>query len=377
MASIRNAPQSSVKIGFLVNPIAGMGGAVGLKGTDGADVQAEAVRRGALAVAPGRAVKALISLRELRLGLEIVTCGGEMGASELRSAEIEHRVVYEPGAHTSREDTIAALRSFMEERVKLVIFAGGDGTARDVLEVIGDDIPILGVPAGVKMHSAVFLNRPEDLGPVVSLFARGGAVKDADVLDIDEDSFRSGTVCARLYGIAKVPDDKMHVQSGKMAYGPGTAQEESDEIGQYIADSMEPRLLYIIGPGSTTAAIARCKGFVKTLLGVDVVRNGEVIKADASEADLLEILDSGEKAKVIVSPIGSQGFVFGRGNQQISSRVLDKVRPDDIVIVATPTKLQNTRVLRVDTGDGQVDDKLRGMRRVVTGYKRRRLVRVR
>ena len=366
-----------MKIGFLVNPVAGMGGAVGLKGTDGAEVQAEAARRGASAISPGRAVEALLSLREQGLDIDMMTCAGDMGEAELRRAGFEFRTIYAPEKRTSRDDTVAAVHGFVREDVTLVVFAGGDGTARDVFEVVKDDIPMIGIPAGVKMHSAVFLNRPEDLGPAVSSFARKRAVKDAEVMDIDEESFRSGIVRARLYGIAKVPDDKTHVQPGKMSYTSGSSEDEAAEIGQYIADTMEPGVAYVIGPGSTTAAIAKSKGFDKTLLGVDIVRDGKVIKPDASESDILRLLSKGVNSRIVVSPIGSQGFILGRGNQQISNRVLGLVGADDVIIIATPTKLQDTRILRVDTGDESTDRKIRGMRKVVTGYKRRRLVRVR
>ncbi len=377
MVSIGNAPQSSVKIGFLVNPIAGMGGAVGLKGTDGAEVQAEAARRGASVISPQRAVVSLRSLHGQGLELDIATCGGDMGANELKEARLPHMVVYNPRGRTSKDDTVAAVREFVRDNVTLVVFVGGDGTARDILEVVKDTVPIIGVPAGVKMHSAVFLNRPEDLGLVVSSFSRKHALKDAEVMDIDEESFRSGLLRARLYGVAKVPDEKAHVQSGKTSYASGSADDEAAEIGQYIADTMEPGITYIIGPGSTTSAIGKAKGFEKTLLGVDVVKDGKVVKSDASESELLSLLASECVSRIIVSPIGSQGFVFGRGNQQISPRVIEAVGAQNVVIVATPTKLQDTRIIRVDTGAPSTDRMLRGSAKVVTGYRRRKLVRVR
>jgi predicted polyphosphate/ATP-dependent NAD kinase len=377
MVSIGNAPQSSVKLGFLVNPVAGMGGSVGLKGTDGAEVQAEAARRGASMTSPERAVASLRSLHDQGLELEIVTCGGDMGENELKAAKLRYEVVYSPRTPTSKDDTVTAVREFVRGNVTLVVFVGGDGTARDILEVVGDSIPMIGVPAGVKMHSAVFLNRPEDLGPVVSSFSRKHALKDAEVMDIDEDLFRSGVLRAKLYGVAKVPDDRAHVQSGKMSYASDSAEDEAAEVGHYIADTMEPGVTYILGPGSTTAAIGKAKGFEKTLLGVDVVKDGRVIGSDASESDILRLVCLGVRARIIVSPIGSQGFVFGRGNQQISPRVIEAVGAENVVIVATPTKLQDTRILRVDTGDPSTDRMLKGAIKVVTGYRRRRLISVR
>lgn len=360
-----------------MNPVAGMGGAVGLKGTDGAEIQAEAARRGASMTSPERAVVSLLSVREQGLDLDIVTCGGDMGENELQAAKLDFRVVCTPRRPTSRDDTVAAVHAFVLERVALVVFVGGDGTARDVIEALNEATPIIGVPGGVKMHSAVFLDRPEDLGPVISSFVRKPAVKSAEVMDIDEESFRSGVVRAKLFGVAKVPDDRAHIQSGKMSYASGSADDEAAEIGQYISDTMEPGVIYIVGPGSTTAAIAKAKGLGKTLLGVDVIKDGEIVKSDVREKDILELLSGGERAKIVVSPIGSQGFFLGRGNQQISRRVVATVGAQNVVVVATPTKLHDTRVLRVDTGDNAIDRKFKGMVRVVTGYKRRRLVRVR
>jgi predicted polyphosphate/ATP-dependent NAD kinase len=366
----------NVRIGFLVNPVAGMGGSVGLKGTDGESIQKEALRRKAEKVSPPRAVRALSSLKGSAIALEILTCEGEMGAEELTETGLPHKVVYRPRQKTTRDDTIEAARAFLGEDVALIVFVGGDGTARDVLRVADELVPILGVPSGVKMHSAVFLNRPDDLGPVLSAFVEDGATKSADVMDIDEDLFRKGRVSARLYGIAKIPDEAQHMQSSKMAYASGSAEDEASEIGQYIADTMEPGVLYVLGPGSTTEHIARAIGVKKSLLGVDVVLDRRVLVSDASEQDLIRALRDGRKARIVVSPIGSQGFFLGRGNQQISPEVVKTVGTGNIMVVSTPTKLRDTPALKVDSGDAAIDRKLKGRIKVITGYRRRRLVEV-
>lgn len=368
---------SAVKIGFLVNPVAGMGGSVGLKGTDGKEVQAEAVRRGAVRVSPGRAVTALRSLKTQGMKLDVLSCTGSMGKEELDEAAISCEMVYEPSSFPTRDDTVAAASEFVRKGVAILVFAGGDGTARDVVEGTRDSVPIIGIPAGVKMHSAVFLNRPEDLGPLISSFARNPAIKSAEVMDIDEDLFRKGIVQAKLFGITSVPDDRIHVQTSKMAAYSESVQEEAKDIGQYIADSMEPDTLYIIGPGSTTESVGDALGIRKTLLGVDVVENGVLVKSDTSENDLLGLLHDGVRAKIVVSPIGAQGFFFGRGNQQISSRVISKVGKGNVIVIATPTKLRETPFLRTDTGDAATDEQLKGRIRVLTGYGRKRLVEVR
>lgn len=366
-----------MKVGFLVNPIAGMGGSVGLKGTDGEETLREARRRGATEAAPQRAMRALRSIRSISSdgrSIEFLTCEGWMGKMETDAVGVPAVVVYTPAEVSSGRDTQAAARIMHEHGAELIVFVGGDGTARDLLDAIGQKVPIVGVPAGVKMHSAVFAHTPEEAGEIVNSFVRQPATKQAEVMDIDEELFRKGTLKAKLFGYALVPDDPEHLQSGKSVYHSGSAEDEAEEIGQYLADTMEPGVLYILGPGSTTAHIARILGENKTLLGVDAFLDRRNILADAGEKDLLELLKEKTQAFVVVTPIGSQGFLFGRGNQQLSPRVLRAVGTKNVIVIATPSKLRDTPVLRADTGDPDLDRTLKGPTKVVTGYRRRRLV---
>ena len=365
-----------LKVGFVVNPVAGMGGTVGLKGTDGEEVLREAVRRGARARALDRAEAALRSLRHTDADMRFLTCDGRMGEEAFVASGIPCDVVCGCAETTSAEDTRVAVREFMSREVDLVVFVGGDGTARDVLAEAGAKVPIVGIPSGVKMHSAVFVNTPGEFGALLLAFARSKAVREAEVLDIDEESFREGVVRAKLFGVALTPDSSDLMQAGKQSYGSGTGADEGEEIGQYMADCMEPDVTYIVGPGSTTAKIAEVLGQPKTLLGVDVYRARARVCADASESDLIEELKGAKHSVIIVSPIGAQGFFFGRGNQQISPRVIAAVGPEGVIVVATPSKLRGTPVLRVDTGDPVLDSTFKGNLKVVTGYKRKRLVRV-
>ncbi len=365
-----------MRIGFVVNPIAGMGGPVGLKGTDGERVLTLALDRGAMKSAPSRAIDALRAITRTGLEVEFLTCSGEMGSDELRVAGLSHTVVCEAPTRTTSKDTVEAVRRFVTDGVDLIVFAGGDGTARDVMEASQGTVPIVGIPSGVKMHSAVFANTPSDLADLVEAFFKGRATKKAEVMDVDEEGFREGVVRAKLYGYASVPDDAIHLQSGKEVYRTSGAEEEAAEIGQYMADEMRPGVVYILGPGSTTAHIAKAMGQEKTLLGVDAYLDRRLVKADASEADLLTLLEGGREAVLIVTPIGAQGFFLGRGNQQISPVVIGAAGTCAVTVVATPTKLAGTPNLRVDTGDPALDAQLRGDRKVVTGYRRRRLVRV-
>lgn len=365
-----------MKIGFVVNPIAGMGGPVGLKGTDTEEVVALAKERGALKSAHARATAALKLLKAKEADIDFITCASEMGADELSAAGFAYRVVCACQSSTTAEDTRTAVKSFIADGVDLIVFAGGDGTARDVLEASAAQVPIVGIPCGVKMHSAVFANTPSDLADLVVSFEAEKRTKEAEVMDVDEEGFREGVVRARLYGYARVPDDSAHIQSGKEVYRTSGAEEEAAEIAQYLVDGMCPGVLYILGPGSTTYRIARAMEQEKTLLGVDVYQDRRLLKADASEADLMNLLRGGREARIVVTPIGAQGFFFGRGNQQISPSVIKAAGTHAVTVVATPTKLAGTPELRVDTGDPSLDAELRGDLKVVTGYRRRRLVRV-
>ena len=365
-----------MKVGFFVNPIAGMGGSVGLKGTDGLEILREAIARGAARIAPARAAAALTQIKNRGLDVEFLTAEGEMGAAELEEAGLTGRVVAAVPAKSTAEDTARVARAFVDEGAELILFAGGDGTARDVLAAIDSTVAILGIPAGVKMHSSVFAITPEKTADAISAFIETGNVREAEVMDVDEEGFREGIVRAKLYGIAKVPDDSSSLQATKDAYHSTNADEEADELGKYLAETMEKGVFYIVGPGSTTAAVARSLGAEKTILGVDVFLDGRTVVRDGSEGDLVRILKEGRPAKIIVSPIGAQGFFLGRGNQQISARVLKKVGRENVIVIATPTKLLSTPVLRVDTGDPGLDATFRGRIKVVTGYGRRRLVQV-
>lgn len=365
-----------MRIGFLVNPIAGMGGAVGLKGTDGDETRREAEARGAVKIASGRAIEALRGIVDVGLTAEFLTCTGEMGKSELDSVGIDSKVVYRPADKTTSGDTKRAARVFVKDEVDVILFSGGDGTARDILEAVGTSVPIIGIPSGVKMHSAVFAYTPGDIADLLANFSRTRAITEAEVVDIDEDKFREGILSTRLYGLARVPSSADHVQSGKTEYTSDDADEEAEEIAHYIAEGMTEGTVFILGPGGTTERVARNLGEKKTLLGVDVVINGKIVSQDASENDLLRILKPGVDARIVVSPIGAQGVFFGRGNQQISPKVIRTVGKDNVIVVATPTKLKGTPVLRTDTGDAELDEMLKGTLKVVTGYRRRKVVQV-
>jgi predicted polyphosphate/ATP-dependent NAD kinase len=350
------------RIGFLVNPIAGMGGRVGLKGTDGKVAEARA--RGAEPRAPERAREALANLHDRAPDAEVLTVPDPMGAGEARAAGFEPEVLdLEVGEETGAADTRRAVERFLDAGVDLVVFVGGDGTAVDVAGVLeGTDTPMLGVPAGVKVYSSVFAVTPAAAGRVIADYDR---VADREVNDVDEDAFRGGEVVTELKAVVPVPvaDD---VQASKQLAG-GTVE----TLAAGVAADVEAGVTYVLGPGSTLGAIKRELGVEPSPLGVDVWRDGELLVRDGGEADILEAL--GEDNVVVVSPIGGQGFVFGRGNQQISPAV---IRRSSVVIVASGEKLDGIGQLRVDTGDPDLDEQLRGWQKVRTGRFERRLVKL-
>jgi predicted polyphosphate/ATP-dependent NAD kinase len=390
-------------VGLIINPIAGIGGRVGLKGSDGAEIQKRARELGATPQALERASQALERLKDIP-DLEVVTYPGEMGEDAARACGFEPTVIgsITPGA-TTAEDTRQAAVEMQRMGVDLLLFAGGDGTARDIYQAIGEDFLTLGIPAGVKIHSAVYATNPASAGNLAALYLQGriDSTQQAEVMDIDEEAFREGSVSAKLYGYLRVPFRTNLVQNLKMASVGGSASLVA--IAEDIAERMEPDCLYIIGPGTTTRAITAELGLAKTLLGVDVVQKlegeeggAQLVAADTNEAQLLELIE-GHPARIIVTPIGGQGYIFGRGNQQISPRVIEKVisdhlaalttgagasshkrLPDEILVVSTQEKLYSlgNRPLLVDTGDPALDELLSGYITVVTGYRERAVRRV-
>ncbi|RLF09450.1 MAG: ATP-NAD kinase [Thermoprotei archaeon] len=357
-----------VKVGFVVKPIAGMGGRVGLKGTDGEETLRKALELGAKPIAPKRAVETLRALKVYTPPIKLYTYPEEMGEYEALDAGFTPIVVGKIASKpTTSEDTKKAVEEFTRIPVDLIVFVGGDGTAKDVMEANKLGIPVAGVPAGVKMHSSVFAVTPEAAARLVAHFAFTGLpTRMAEVMDVDEQAFREGRVSAKLLGYMPTPYEPTLVQHVKKASSIDQERLEQLEAARKVVESMEPGVAYILGPGTTVQAIAELLGLEKTLLGVDVVMDGEMVEKDANEERLLRAIE-GVRAKIVVSPIGGQGFIFGRGNQQISPEVIRKVGKGNIVVVATRKKLKDLDALRVDTGDPELDMKLRGKIKVLAG----------
>lgn len=369
------------RIGLIVNPYAGIGGAVGLKGSDGPQTRAEALAKGAQQKAPQRAEEALQMLREHPAEIEWLTASGVMGATVLDTLGYPYQVSYQAETEQSEAtDTQHAVQALLDEKIDLLVFAGGDGTARDIYQVVGDSLPVVGIPAGVKIHSAVYAVSPRGAGKVLQLLVSGEltSLRHADVMDIDEEAFRQGTVRARRYGEMLVPQELEYMQSVKMG------SVESDElvmtdIADDIYERMEDDTLYIMGSGTTVAAVMDNLGLPNTLLGVDAVVNESLVGSDLSAAELEALLKDDIPAYLVITLIGGQGHLFGRGNQQLSPTVIRAVGRERIIVVATKTKLKDLqgRPLQVDTGDTALDKELSGFIQVTTGYHDQTMVAVR
>lgn len=355
-----------MKIALLVNPFAGLGGPAGLKGSDGADTVSLAQQRGVVSRIPQRIAPVLEELR----GSEVITVAGKMGAHWASEAGLQVKLVdlVVPDM-TTPEHTREAVQLLCQHSPDLLLFAGGDGTARDVLDAIPEGQVVLGIPCGVKMHSAVFANNPAAAKDIVKQMLNKQllTVVAAEVRDIDETAFRAGTVKSRYYGEMWVPESLRYMQQVKSGGKEDEAIVVEDIAADFIAN-MDPEMTYLMGSGSTTAAIMRQLDLPNTLLGVDVIRDHEVLIEDAFESQLAE-LASKQVCKIVVTIIGGQGHLFGRGNQQFSPRVIRAVGLDNIIVVATKTKLEGLpNGIVVDTSDRELDEALSGYIKVITGF---------
>ena len=372
------------RIGFVVNPIAGMGGRVGLKGTDGVAKEAQAA--GAEPVAGPRAqifagTFLELSKRDEAFRVRWLTCAGGMGADPLRAAGVAEDtidVVHTPGERTTAADTGSGVEACVDRAAELLLFCGGDGTARDVAEAARDRIPILGIPAGVKMHSGLFAVSPAAAAHLLAGYLRGQLrIGSAEILDLDEEAYRTGEWRVRLFATAKTLVEPNLVAGGKVMIDEVSEEAIRGELAVHFSElfETEPDTLFLLGPGSTVHSIATAIGIDKTLLGVDAVVGDKTVAKDLNERGILALLDRSPKAKLVVSPIGAQGFILGRGNLQVSPAVLRRIGTKNVIVVATPAKLAMTPILRVDTGDPALDEEFhkREYLFVLIGYRTSKL----
>ncbi|WP_394192175.1 ATP-NAD kinase family protein [Pseudoalteromonas atlantica] len=358
------------KLGLIVNPVAGLGGSVALKGSDGVDTAAKAIELGAQPKANLRTKAALEVLLPYKEQLTIYTVNDAMGENTAKAMGFATQVIYRSERSTTSDDTELAAKAMQQLGVDLILFAGGDGTARNICHAVDDSVPVLGIPAGCKIHSGVYAITPKAAGRVVEMLVKGELVTlaDADVMDIDEDAFRQGTVKAKRYGEMQVPSEVRYVQAVKNG-GKETDELVLADIAAYVVSEMEEDTQYIMGSGSTVEAIMEEIGLSNTLLGVDLVQDQSLVQQDLTAQQLID-LTKGVPTKLVITLIGGQGHIFGRGNQQLSPSLIRTIGKDNIIVVATKTKLQalNGRPLIADTGDSELDDELSGYMRVTTGF---------
>ena len=360
-------------LGLVINPIAGIGGSVALKGSDGEGIAEQAIALGATAKSNARASLALEILLPYKDNITIYTVSGDMGESSAKALGFTTKVMHEVESEiTSECDTEQAVTKLITQDIDLLLFAGGDGTARNVCHIVEDKFPVLGIPAGCKIHSGVYAITPKAAGRVVELMITNQLVSltDADVMDIDESLFRQGIVKAKRYGEMQVPSELRYIQAVK------SGGKESDELVlQDIAADVISKMddeLFVIGSGSTTAFVMEELALENTLLGVDAVQEQELVASDLTEPKLWQLIQTYQQGqvKLVITLIGGQGHIFGRGNQQLSPRVIRAIGKDNIYIIATKTKLNalDARPLITDTGDSELDMELSGYLPVITGY---------
>lgn len=361
------------KLGLVINPYSGIGGALALKGSDGAEIRQQAINSGAEKLSGKKMAVALQALLPLKEQICIFTASGEMGEDIVAELGFNHIVAYQhPAAQTESADTQSAALALMAQKVDLILFAGGDGTARNICELVENKCPVVGVPAGCKIHSGVYAITPKAAGKVAAQVVKGELVSlmAGEVKDIDETEFRAGRVVAKHYGEMLVPEELSYIQAVKMG-GKESDELVLSDIAAHVIELMsdEPDTLFVMGSGSTVDSIMQEMGLRNTLLGVDLVSNQQLLASDLTASSLLERC-ADQPTKIVLTLIGGQGHILGRGNQQLSPELVNMVGKQNILVVATKAKLQNLqgRPLVSDSGDAALDEMLVGPIPVITGF---------
>ncbi len=331
----------------------------------------EALARGAVPQSERRAETAMEELKNLREHITVFTGPGPLGAElsrKLGFTVVEMESL--SGESTTAKDTKALSAWLQEQGVDLILFAGGDGTARDICAGAGEGAVFLGIPAGVKIHSPVYAKSPATAGRLAAMYLQGEVdqVTEEEVLDIDEEQYRQEIINTRLYGYLTIPGEPDYMQCRKCS-SVATEEDALEGIAQFVADKMEKDTFYLIGAGTTTRAVMRELELSNTLIGVDVVKDFELVANDVYGKQILEIIGD-KKAKLVVTVTGGQGFLFGRGNQQLTPEVLRRIGKENIQILATKEKIIKLRgqPLLVDTGDRELDESLSGYWAVLCDY---------
>lgn len=361
-----------LSIGLLINPFAGIGGALALKGSDGPEIRQQAISAGAERLAMSKVKTCLTPLLPYREHLMFYTANTEMGSDLLAEMGFRYQCIYQSDTWpTEANDSKAFCRALTNYDIDLLLFAGGDGTARDILDEFDDRLPILGIPAGCKIHSGVYAISPQAAGRVLENMLKGELVSltTAEIRDLDEAAYRAGTPKAKYYGMAQIPAELQYMQAVKMG-GKESDELVLDDLAAQIEEWFEahPDDYFVMGSGSTVAAIMDRLGLPNTLLGIDIVRRGQLLAADVTAKQCLHWVQQGP-SQLVLTLIGGQGHVFGRGNQQLSPAVIRAIGLSNIRLISSKQKLQQLagKPLRSDTGDQQLDQALAGLHTIYTG----------
>ncbi|MEE2759710.1 MAG: ATP-NAD kinase family protein [Candidatus Thermoplasmatota archaeon] len=366
------------RIGMLVNPDAGLGGRLGFKGSDG---RAQEARDAGAEDRSGPRMRQALNRCEGRLeSVEILTCSGKMGSEW---CPLAHSIVFDTPKITTAETTQDAVRALCDAGIELLLYAGGDGTTRDIVEALeSPDLPVIGVPGGVKMHSGCFAASPNAAAEVLLAWLDGDLLlARTEVMDLDEEVYREGRWSVRMYGEAMMPASPRWMQGAKMRVEATEEDDVLEALGEHIREVLVdvPDRLVIWGSGGTMRTIAEGLGFSPTLLGIDVTLGTEQIGTDLNENDLLKLINEHEgDCTLLVSPMGGQGFLLGRGNLQLSPEVLRAIGIEAVLGVVTPAKMLTVSQLRIDTGDVELDAEFQNKKylKVLQGYRTTRLLRI-
>jgi predicted polyphosphate/ATP-dependent NAD kinase len=366
-----------LRLGLLINPYAGIGGSMALKGSDHVDIP-RLIAQGGQCLAEKRVATLLCGLRPYQADIQWLAAPSIMGAAVLTKSEFSVQVVGSLNtAVSSAEDTERLAVALVDAGVDLLLFVGGDGTARNIvngLRAAGyEQQLVLGIPAGVKMHSGVYTVSPQAAIPIVASLVHGEPVSTAiqEVRDIDEEALRQGQLNSRYYGELRVPNDSRYVQQVKNTALPNE-QASQLEIAAGIVDEMDNDTLYLIGCGTTPKAIMDELNLPNSLLGIDVLLGRTLIATDVTAIELEALLSQYPYHSVVllITAIGGQGHIIGRGNQQLSSAVLARVGKHNTRVLIAPTKLAEfeQRPLLIDSGDPVLDQQWSGLITLYTGY---------
>ena len=376
-----------VRIGILANPDAGLGGRLGLKGSDG---QAELARSKGAEDRSGPRLSSMLGHfsrihRTESSQIEWITSTGRMGTEwipvELDIGTISE--VHQSPGKTSASDTQDAVARLLENGIDLLVYSGGDGTTRDIVSSLSEsktpELPVIGVPSGVKMHSGCFASSPKAAAEVLSAWIQGDLlVSSTEVLDLDEELYRKGKWVVRLYAEAFSPNSPRWMQGSKELIQTESEEEIIIGLSNHIEESIvDEGHLVIWGSGGTLREIGGNIGFELTTLGIDATIGSEKVGTDLAESGIIEILDSHDgPVTLLLSPMGGQGFLIGRGNLQLSPSVLSSIGVDNIMGVVTPAKLLTVRALRIETGDDSLDQEFASKRymKVLQGYRTTRIL---